>query len=163
MHHSPTSLPSLLLKSLSCNIPHHPPTPPHLSFFFLDSSAVSGHSPILLWPDPSSHYMYPLPTHTHTHTPPWAASLPTSFLLSAVHLDQFSLPYLLRWLSQWQLLLFRRRRLQLEASRRSRSLLEKAPVASQDFQTELPVIRWRTCISHDVRRWWNTGLFACPF
>lgn len=133
------SLPSLLLKSLSCDNPHHPHP----------SEAVSGHSPQYCLSSGQSLLLIicPIP-NTHAHTPPLA---PTSSLLSPAYLDQFSLPYLLRWLSKWQLLLFRRRWLQLEANSWSHSLLEKTPFASQDVQTELPIIRWRTRISCDIR------------
>ena len=94
------------------------PPSPSLSFYLRGRWAGSGHSP-----------QYCLSSSGQTH------------------LDQFSPSHLLRRLSQRQLLLFRRRRLQLEADGGSHPLLEKTPVASQDVQAQLLVVRWLTDVS----------------
>lgn len=96
------------------------------------------------------------PTQSYHHLPP-----PLIIILCSP--DVFCLLFFSRPLSQWQLLLFWRGRVQLAVNNRPWSLLEKTPVANQGYQTELPVIRWFTHISHDfftVMAKWLSALFC---
>ena len=101
------------------------------------------------------------PITTCCTTQPYPLPIPLIIILCSP--DVFCLLFFSRPLSQWQLLLFWRGRVQLAVNNRPWSLLETTPVANQGYQTELPIIRWFTHISHDIFTAickWLSGLFA---